>query len=100
MSTFILTMLVGIFPAFAEDVPTLFGVGGEIGMTNIFGNKVPGLLLRGLIRGCLALVFGRNQAACAVEVGREPLFARYDGLQAGSVLDRWFLSFDMPNALS
>jgi hypothetical protein len=61
-------------------------------MTNIFGNKVPGLLLRGLIRGCLALVFGRNQAACAVEVGREPLFARYDGLQAGSVLDRWFLS--------
>jgi hypothetical protein len=47
----------------------------------------------GLIWGCLALVFGRNQAACAVEVGCEPLFARYDGLQAGSILDEWFLSF-------
>jgi hypothetical protein len=35
----------------------------------------------------LALFFGRNQAACAVEVGRKPPFARYDGLQVGSVLD-------------
>ncbi len=44
-------------------------------------------LLRGLTWSSLELVFGRNQAACAVEVGREPPFARYDGLQTGSVLD-------------
>jgi hypothetical protein len=55
--------------------------------------SVGGAVAGGCFGGCLALVFGRNQAACAVEVDRKSLFSRCDGLQAGSVLDECFHFF-------